>query len=87
MKFIHIADVHLDKPFKILGYLGEKRRLEQIKTLYKLIEYIEKENVGYLFISGDLYEHEYIKNSTMEVFIEMMNKIPNTKVFIAPRKS
>ena len=30
MKFIHVADIHLDMPFKALGYLGEKRRLEQI---------------------------------------------------------
>ena len=58
MKFIHVADIHLDMPFKALGYLGEKRRLEQIENLKKLIDLIKLESIEYLFIAGDLYEHE-----------------------------
>ena len=78
MKFIHIADVHLDMPFKLLGNLGEKRRLEQIETMQKLIEYIKKNNIEYLFISGDFYEHDYIRNTTIKTIIESFSNIPNT---------
>ena len=30
MKFLHLADIHLDMPFKLVGAMGEKRR----KTKY-----------------------------------------------------
>lgn len=84
MKFIHIADVHLDMPFKLLGNLGEKRRLEQIEAMQKLIEYIKKNNIEYLFISGDFYEHDYIRNTTTKTIIESFSNIPNTKIYISP---
>lgn len=87
MKFVHIADMHFDAPFTSLNSkkdLSEKRRLEQRNVFRKVIEYIEKENVEYLFISGDLYEHKYIRKSTIEYIDELFRKIPNTKIFISP---
>ena len=58
MKFIHIADMHLDSPFVNLSdkdIMGDFRRLEQRKVLRKIIEYIKENDVNYLFISVDLY--------------------------------
>ena len=69
MKFVHIADMHFDSPFIKLsdkGILGDLRRLEQRKVFKKVIEYIEQEQIEYLFIAGDLYEHKYVKQSTIE---------------------
>ena len=61
MKFIHIADVHFDRPFVNLsdkeGW-GDFRRLDQRKYFKKVIEYIKEEDIPYLFIAGDLYEHK-----------------------------
>lgn len=68
MRFIHIADMHLDSPFTVLSMqeeLGDRRRLEQRQIFYKIIEYIKKEKIQYLFISGDLYEHQYIRKTTI----------------------
>ena len=68
MKFVHIADMHLDRAFTSLsdkGVMGDLRRLEQRKVFKKIIEYIKENNVDYLFISGDLYEHEYVKQTTI----------------------
>ena len=87
MKFVHIADMHLDSPFTTLsdkGNLGEKRRLEQRKIFKKVIEYIKENNIEYLFISGDLYEHQYIKKSTIEYINNLFKQIPNTKIYIVP---
>ena len=61
MKFIHIADMHLDSAFVNLAEretLGNKRRLEQRKIMKDIIEYIKDEDIKYLFISGDLYEQK-----------------------------
>ena len=87
MRFIHIADMHLDRPFTVLSKheeLGDLRRLEQRKILEKIVEHIKTEKIEYLFISGDLYEHEYIRNTTIEFVNNLFKKIPETKIFIAP---
>ena len=68
MKFIHIADLHFDSPFVNLSdreTFGDLKRLEQRKVFKKVIDYIKENNVDCLFISGDLYEHQYIRQSTI----------------------
>ena len=87
MKFVHIADTHFDRPFVNLSdkeSLGDIRRLEQRKAFKKAIEYIKENNVEFLFISGDLYENEYVKRTTIEYINDLFKEIPNTKIFIAP---
>jgi len=87
MRFVHIADMHFDVPFTSLNKrqdLCEKRRLEQRNVFRKVIEYIKEENIPYLFISGDLYEHEYVKKSTIDYINNLFKEIPNTKIFISP---
>ena len=87
MKFVHIADMHFDSPLTTLsdkGNLGEQRRIEQRKIFKKVIEYIKENNIEYLFISGDLYEHKYIRKSTIEYINNLFKEIENTKIFISP---
>ena len=87
MRFIHIADMHFDAPFTILSKqeeLGDLRRLEQRKIFEKIIDYIKQENINYLFISGDLYEHQYIRENTIEYINNLFKSIQNTKIFISP---
>ena len=87
MKFVHIADMHFDSPFVNLSekdILGDLRRLEQRKIFKKIIEYIKENNIEYFFISGDLYEHKYIKQSTIEYINKLFSEIPETKIYIAP---
>ena len=87
MKFVHIADMHLDSPFVNLSdkdIMGDLRRLEQRKVLKKIIEYIKENKIEYLFISGDLYEHQYVKQSTIEYINNLFKEISSTKIFISP---
>ena len=87
MKFIHIADMHFDVPFTVLNNrnkLGEKRRLEQREALRKVINYIQENNIEYLFIAGDLYENEYIRQTTIEYINNLFKEIPYTKIYITP---
>lgn len=87
MKFVHIADCHLDCPFTSLSYrenLADSRRLEQRKVFKKVINYIKDNDVKYLFISGDLYENEYVRKSTIIYINDLFKEIPSTKVFISP---
>ena len=87
MKFIHMADMHFDSPFVNLSQidtLGDLKRLEQRKAFKKIIEYIKENNIEYFFISGDLYENQYIKQSTIEYINNLFKEIPKTKIFISP---
>ena len=87
MRFVHIADMHFDIPFTTLNNkedLSEKRRIEQRNALKKVIEYIKNNHIEYLFIAGDLYEHDYIRKSTMDYISKLFDEIPNTKIFITP---
>jgi len=87
MKFVHLADMHFDIPFTSLNTregLGEKRRLEQRNAFKKVINYIKDNSIEYFFIAGDLYEHEYVKKSTIEFIINCFHEISNTKIFISP---
>ena len=86
MKFIHMADMHFDIPFTTLGKkdLGNERRLDQREAFRKIIEYIKQNKIEYLFICGDLYEHEYVKQSTIEYINSLFLQIPETKIYITP---
>lgn len=87
MKFVHIADMHFDTPFVTLSNktdLCKLRRIEQKEILKKIIEYIKENEIPYLFISGDLYEHKYIRESTIEFINNLFKEIPNTRIFISP---
>ena len=87
MKFVHIADMHFDSPFINLSgkeMLGDLKRLQQRKIFKKMIEYIKENQIEYLFISGDLYEHQYVKLTTIEYINNLFTQIPKTKIFISP---
>lgn len=87
MRFIHIADMHFDAPFTVLSMqdeLGDKRRIEQRNIFKKIIEYIKNEKIEYLFISGDFYEHQYVRKTTIEYINNLFKTIPETKIFISP---
>ena len=87
MNFVHIADMHFDAPFTSLSSLenmGDIRRLEQRKIFKKVIDFIKENEIEYFFISGDLYEHNYVRLSTIEYINNLFKEIPNTKIFIAP---
>ena len=87
MKFVHIADMHFDRPFLNLAdaeLFGDLKRLEQRKVFKKIIEYVKENKIDILFIAGDLYEHKYIKLSTIEYINNLFKEIPETKIFISP---
>jgi len=82
-----MADMHFDIPFTVLNTrsnLGEKRRLEQREAFKKVIRYIKENHIEYLFIAGDLYEHQHIRETTIEYMNKLFEEIPDTQIYIAP---
>ncbi len=87
MKFVHAADMHLDRPFVNLGGNKEmikRKKLEQKYVFKKLIDYVKSNNIELLFLSGDIFEQKFITNDTINFLISSFEEIENTKVFISP---
>lgn len=87
LRFVHIADMHFDCPFtglQSIENLGDVRRLEQRKALKKIIDFVKENDIEYMFISGDLYENEYVRKSTIEYINKLFSELTNTKIFIVP---
>ncbi|MCX7841939.1 MAG: DNA repair exonuclease [Clostridia bacterium] len=87
LKFLHCADLHLDKHFGCSGFTEEQKSLrrQELKQCFKrIIELAALEEVDLLIISGDLYEHEYVRRATIEFICSSFKEIPQIRVFIAP---
>ena len=87
MKFVHIADLHMDSKFETLNYiegLPQKRRMEQRQAIKKVIDYVKENNIELLLIAGDLYEQNYIRRSSIDYINNIFKEIPQTKIFISP---
>lgn len=93
MKFVHIADMHFGNTFSSLQgkhNFIQKRLLAQRQAFEKIINYIKENNIEHFFIAGDLFEHDSNGNNLHSLAIEYCNKkfneIPNTQIWISPRK-
>lgn len=87
MKFLHMADNHLDAPFVELGQAADKaesRRRELKETFLKGLEFAADNSVDIILISGDLFEHKYVEKSTVKFINDKFKEISPVKVFISP---
>lgn len=87
MKFLHLADCHLDAPFIDLGRAVKKsniRRFELKETFTRAIEFAKSQNVDLVLISGDLFEHRYVDKATVKFINDRFSQISDIKIFISP---
>ena len=87
LKMLHCADIHIDTPFTSLGSETDKssiRRQDLKETFHKIVDLARVEKVDLLLVSGDLYEHSYVRKSTIHFINDCFGKISEVKVFIVP---
>ncbi|HOM02649.1 MAG TPA: DNA repair exonuclease [Acetivibrio sp.] len=87
LKFLHFSDIHLDAPFGSLGselLAAEKRRQDLLEVFDRIIDIAKMEAVDIILVSGDLYEHEHVRKSTIHYINKKFGEIPAIKVFIVP---
>ena len=74
-------------PFSSLGNLKGKaaQRRNEIKEAFtRIIDLSVAEKADFLLICGDLYEHGYVKKSSLNFLCREFERIPGTKVIIIP---
>jgi len=87
IKFLHFSDMHLDMPFTSLGTEGRRseiRRQDLITVFKRIIGLAADEGVDLILMGGDLYEHDYVKKSTISLINDCFRGISHIKVFIIP---
>jgi DNA repair exonuclease SbcCD nuclease subunit len=87
IKFIHVADLHLDRTFTSIKQnreLVKRRRREGLQVFKDVIELTKSEKAPFLFISGDFFEQEYVTQDTIEYIISCFKTIPEVQIFISP---
>jgi exonuclease SbcD len=87
IRFLHFSDMHLDMPFTSLGAdsgKSEIRRQDLLKVFRRIIGTAQRENADLVLIGGDLYEHDYVRKSTISYINDCFKSIPDIKVVITP---
>lgn len=87
IKLLHCSDLHLDAPFTSLSDMEgrpEQRRQELKALLERIVELARAEQVDLMLVCGDLYEHGYIRKSTIRFLCDQFEKIKEIPVIIIP---
>ena len=85
VKLLHLADVHLDSPFRNASY-GEsvKRRADTRRVFSDALAFAEKNGVSVVLISGDLFDSEYYTENTVSFLTDAFSKMPSCRFVISP---
>lgn len=87
IKFLHCSDVHLDTP--VVGLTPEKsdERKRTIRASFmRLMEFVRTEEADFVLISGDLFDVDFVTNTTAEILIREFKNCPATHFIISPGK-
>ena len=87
MRFIHIADIHLDTPLvglKNNRAIIKKRRAEQKQIIKDIVKKIKDEEIPVFIIAGDVFEQKFVEKKTVEYLINLFQLIPDTTILITP---
>lgn len=87
VKFLHMADSHLSRPFGFLPpTLAEERRRDQRRALAKTVELALERDVDLFLIAGDLFDRPDPDPTDIEAVIEHLTRLTSAgkRVFAIP---
>ena len=83
VKIIHCADMHLDAPFSGLSDNDAEIRQEDVReTFNKIIKMANEEKVDALLMSGDIFDRETVKKTTIDYIIKKFEECQNITIAI-----
>lgn len=87
ISLVHFADLHLDMPFSSLSSHAKipyRRRQDLLDVFDKIIDVVNEKKADLLLICGDLFEHGYVRKSTINLIKKRFESLSNTDVVILP---
>lgn len=84
MKFIHLADAHLDSPFRGLSFLPSKE-FNQIyqaadQSLTRIVDLALKENIDLVLIAGDTFDSDQPSPRAQLFFAEQIKRLTDQQI-------
>lgn len=84
LKFVHAADLHIDSPLRGLDeYAGapvERVRLAPRAALENLVRLCLQEHVGFLLISGDLFDYDWRDFNTALFVVKQFRRLEQENI-------
>lgn len=87
VKFLHMADSHLSRPFGFLPpTLAEERRRDQRRTIGKTVDLALERDVDLFLIAGDLFDRPDPDPTDIEAVIEHLTRLSSAgkRIFAIP---
>ena len=81
MKFIHISDINIGITPDPNKFWANDRANDIKETFTDIIKKCSEENIDFLFISGNLFNHQPVTDE-LDYINELFNTIPNTHIII-----
>lgn len=85
VRIFHCADLHLDSPFSLVSpSKAEQRRIELRSAFTSALMIAKQQQTQLFFISGDLFDSEYVTRDTAELLVSELGAFPACRFFISP---
>ena len=87
VRFIHTSDIHLDTSFAGASFpsrLGDRKREAIRGTFRRIVEDARRDNVDFMLIAGDVFEHDRVTSDTCEFLKGQLESLNPVQVFISP---
>lgn len=84
LKLLHAADLHLDSSFSDSLQKGAARRAKLRSAFSNLIRFAAEREVDLVLLSGDLFDREFVTESTAALLVREMASLPQCRFFISP---
>lgn len=85
VKLLHLADIHLDSPFRNAEYSESVKRREDTRRVFAdALAFAKKNGVSVVLISGDLFDSEYYTENTVSFLSDAFKSMPECRFVISP---
>ncbi|MDA8223994.1 hypothetical protein [Desulfosporosinus sp.] len=85
LRFLQCAGFRFDSPFWDGPESWTKFRNQDLwQSFQAVLELCQSEKIEFLFLTGDLFEQEYVRKETVERVARSLAKLEGTRVFITP---
>ncbi len=84
-RIFHCADIHLDSPFSLVSPKEAEQRKRELRAAFtSALMFAKQQKSELLFISGDLFDCEYVTRDTKEMLVSELGKLKECRIFISP---
>lgn len=80
---LHLADLHLGRPFRMLGQRGSEQRRALMAALERAVGLAVAEQVDFVLIAGDLFDSPKPSDSTVQFVTAQLRRLEDAGIRIA----